>query len=61
MFDRGLISVADDMKILKSTSYPLGDVEELINRDGYLILPDNPVLHPHPAFPGFHRDATFKA
>jgi len=61
MFDRGLISVADDMKILKSTSYPLGDAEELINRDGYLILPDNPVLHPHPAFLGYHRDETFKA
>jgi putative restriction endonuclease len=60
MFDRGLISVTDDMKILKSKSYPMGDAENLINRDGYLITPENGALRPHPAFLNYHRETIFK-
>ena len=60
MFDRGLISVTDDMKILKSKSFPLGDAEHLINPDGLLIVPNNSALHPHPAFLTYHRQTIFK-
>ncbi|MBT3558057.1 MAG: restriction endonuclease [Rhodospirillales bacterium] len=59
MFDRGLISISDDMKILRSKKYAMGDAERLINPDGALILPENTALHPHPTFLHFHREAVF--
>jgi len=60
MFDRGLISISDDMRILKSRAFPLGDAERLINPDGQLNLPKNVSLYPHPAFLQFHRESVFK-
>jgi len=60
MFDRGLISVADDMTILKSGTYPLGDADTLINPAGRLILPVNRTMHPHPGFLQYHRDTVFR-
>ncbi len=60
MFDRGLISIDDDMKILKSKSFPLGDAESLINHEGYLIVPENSTLRPHPSFLNYHREIVFK-
>ena len=60
MFDRGLISVADDLSILISHNKVPGDVAaRLISPGQKLLLPDNPRDHPHPDYLKFHRENTF--
>lgn len=61
MFDRGLVSISDDMEIIKSKTFPLGDAERLINPDCQLRLPSNKSHRPHPAFIQYHREVIFKA
>lgn len=60
LFDRGLIAVADDMRILKAKGHVPDEVERLINASGYLNLPPDPSQRPHPAFLSFHRENRFK-
>ncbi len=59
MFDRGLLSVGDDYKILTAKNVP-EDAIRLLRRDRKLILPDDENLRPHPSFLRFHRDTVFK-
>lgn len=61
MFDRGLISLSDDLKILISGR--LNDqegVRALINKDGRARLPHRAVERPHPRFLQWHRERCFK-
>ena len=61
MFDRGLIGVADDLKILVSRQVNDPDaVHALMNRTGYLIPPRRPADRPHPRFLIWHREHRFK-
>ena len=61
MFDRGLISFADDLEILVSrhVNDPEG-VRALINKSGRAIEPRRASDRPHPHFLKWHRDNTFK-
>ncbi|PLS21902.1 HNH endonuclease [Neptunicoccus cionae] len=60
MFDRGLISVADDLSILISHNKVPGDVAaRLITPGQKLLLPDNARDHSHPDYLKFHRENTF--
>lgn len=61
MFDRGLISLADDLKILVSRQVndPAG-VTALINATGHAALPMREADRPHPHFLQWHRDHCFK-
>ncbi|MFV0335796.1 MAG: HNH endonuclease [Tropicimonas sp.] len=61
MFDRGLISVADDCEtILISRNKVPGDViERLLPRDGRLLKPERPENLPHPANLKWHRENVF--
>lgn len=60
MFDRGLLSVDDDFRILKAKrAIPL-EVDRLINPSGYLTIPQDFRLQPHKQFLGYHRDHIFK-
>lgn len=60
MFDRGLLSVADDLTILVShNKVSLETVERLIAPTGVLDLPENPRDWPHPAFLAYHREHIF--
>jgi putative restriction endonuclease len=60
MFDRGLISVAEDMTILVSGNKVPGDVvQRLILPDRRLRLPADPRRHPHPANLRWHREHVF--
>jgi putative restriction endonuclease len=61
MFDRGLISVAeDDRTILVSRNKVPGDVvDRLLLRDGQLRYPDDPRDWPHPANLRWHRENVF--
>ena len=60
MFDRGLVSVTDDYRILAAEKQIPEPALKLLNADGRLILPDNPVEQPHPAFLQYHRDQIYK-
>lgn len=60
MFDRGLISVAEDMSILVSgNKVPADVVQRLIVPDRRLRLPADPRQHPHPANLRWHREYVF--
>ncbi len=61
MFDRGLISVADDCEtILVSHNKVPGEVVgRLLARDGKLVRPENPHNVPHPENLRWHRENVF--
>lgn len=62
MFDRGLISLSDDLDILVSRQVnDLPSVEAIINQTGKALVPERPALRPHPAFLGWHREFCFKS
>ena len=61
MFDRGLISLADDLEILVSRQVNDPDgVRALINRNGRAIEPRRASDRPHPHFLQWHRHYCFK-
>ncbi|MCV6586421.1 MAG: hypothetical protein OIF47_12865 [Marinibacterium sp.] len=62
MFDRGLISVGDDHRILVSENKVSPEVRKrLICPSGRLHLPANRRDHPHPEYLRFHRENVFGA
>jgi putative restriction endonuclease len=61
MFDRGLISLADDLAILISRHINDKDAAgNLLNPSRRAIVPGDPALRPHPRFLAWHRDHCFK-
>jgi putative restriction endonuclease len=60
MFDRGLISIGDDYKILISRQHVPEDAARLLNQNGMINLPKDPTLYPNAHFLKFHRDEIFK-
>lgn len=61
MFDRGLISLSDDLQILVSRQANDPDgIRALINKSGYAHLPQRPSDRPHPHFLQWHREHCFK-
>ena len=62
MFDRGLISLADDLSILVSRQVNDRDgVDALLNKSGSSRLPFRTADRPHPHFLQWHREHCFKA
>lgn len=62
MFDRGLLSLTDDLSILVSRHLNDSDsVAALLNRSGRARLPGRQADRPHPIFLGWHREHRFKA
>lgn len=61
MFDRGLISLSDDLEILisRQANDPDG-VRAFINRSGRAIAPKRAFERPHPHFLRWHREHCFK-
>ncbi|RKE84669.1 HNH endonuclease [Rhizobium sp. AG855] len=59
MFDRGLLSLADDFSILQSRQLN-EDVSHLLVRDGRARVPSPAHLRPHPHYLAWHRDNIFK-
>jgi putative restriction endonuclease len=59
MFDRGLISIDNDFRVLRANGVP-EDVVRLIRPEACLLLPDDETLRPHPSFLRFHRERVFK-
>jgi putative restriction endonuclease len=61
MFDRGLISFADDLEILISRqTNDLGGVQSIINKTGRALAPRRASDRPHPHFLKWHREHCFK-
>lgn len=61
MFDRGLISLSDDLEILISRqANDPESIRTLINRSGFAIPPQRPLDRPHPTFLDWHRENCFK-
>lgn len=60
MFDRGLISLGDDLKILKAKGHVPPEIERMLNPEGYMKMPTRVDLSPHPAFLRWHRENRFK-
>ena len=60
MFDRGLISVAEDHHILIShNKVPKETAARLISPGQKLLLPENPRHHPHPEYLRYHRENIY--
>lgn len=61
MFDRGLISLSDDLDILVSRHVNDADsVWSLVNKTRKAILPNPASSRPHPRFLTWHRENCFK-
>lgn len=61
MFDRGLITIADDLEIVVSRQVNDRDgIDNLVNRTRRLIGPLSRRDRPHPAFLRWHRENCFK-
>jgi len=61
MFDRGLISLSDELEILVSRRVNDEEgVRALINKDGRARPPQRNLERPHPHFLQWHRDYCFK-
>ena len=60
MFDRGLISIGDDYKILVAKSHVPEDAIRLLNQGGSINLPKDQTLYPNAHYLKFHRDVVFK-
>ncbi|WP_339744501.1 HNH endonuclease [uncultured Maricaulis sp.] len=60
MFDRGLIAIDNDYRLLKSVKYLPEGYERLFDPSGYVRVPDSERLRPHKTFLEYHRDTYFK-
>jgi putative restriction endonuclease len=60
MFDRGLISIGDDYKILVAKNHVPEDAVRLLNQNGMINLPEDQTLYPNAHYLKFHRDVVFK-
>ncbi|UWU88821.1 HNH endonuclease [Bradyrhizobium sp. CB1015] len=61
MFDRGLISLSDELEILISRqTNDLEGVRSVINKSGRALEPRRPSDRPHPHFLQWHRENCFK-
>jgi putative restriction endonuclease len=61
MFDRGLLSLADDLRILVSRQANDPDgIRALVNKSGHAIPPERSFQRPHPSFLRWHRENCFK-
>jgi putative restriction endonuclease len=61
MFDRGLLTVADDATILLSNHInDVDGVRKILLRNGRARFPEGTGDHPDPAFLRWHRENCFK-
>jgi len=60
MFDRGLVSVAEDFTILTAKAAAPEALSRLLLPGGRIRPPDRPEWRPHPQFLRWHRETVFK-
>ena len=60
MFDRGLLSIDDDYRVIQAKSLVPEEVQRLLHPSGMLIVPEAEHLRPHRQFLEYHRDNVFR-
>ena len=61
MFDRGLVSLSDELQILVSRqANDPESIRALVNKSGYALAPQRSSERPHPHFLQWHREHCFK-
>ena len=60
MFDRGLVSIDENYRIIAAKNGVPEQMRQLFNQNGKLILPNDRNLQPHPHYLKFHREQIFK-
>jgi putative restriction endonuclease len=60
MFDRGLVAIDDDFRILKAKNHLPEQADRMLNPTGYLIVPKDARFQPHSQFLRYHREHKFK-
>jgi putative restriction endonuclease len=60
MFDRGLLSLDDDLTILMAKDKVPDTVRRLIGPETKLRFPSRPEYRPHPQFLAYHRNTVFR-
>ncbi len=61
MFDRGLISLTDELEVLVSRQANDAEaIRSLINKTGHAFAPERSSDRPHPTFLQWHRENCFK-
>lgn len=61
MFDRGLVSLGDELEILLSTRInDIDGIQKIINPTGYARLPLDRSMRPHPRYLQWHRENCFR-
>ena len=60
LFDRGLLSVDEDHRILIAKGHVPDQILGLLNADGKVTLPKEEIYRPHPYYLRYHREHTFK-
>lgn len=60
MFDRGLLSIDDNFKILSASKAVPPEVTRLLNPSGHLTVPKDERFQPHREFLRYHRENIFK-
>ncbi|WP_363350490.1 HNH endonuclease [Methylocystis echinoides] len=60
MFDRGLISVDDDYRLLLAKDRLPDTIDRFLGGNERLLVPKRPDLRPHPKFLAWHRSNVFK-
>ena len=61
MFDRGLITLGDDLSVIVSRHVnDTESLDRLLRPDRKAIEPLDPALRPHPSFLAWHRENVFK-
>ena len=61
MFDRGLLAISDTHEIIVAkNAAEERALERLIVPNRRLIVPQDPIFQPHPAYLKWHRENVFK-
>lgn len=60
LFDRGLLPVTDDYRILVAEKKIPDQVRSMLNSNGEINRPRDPNLRPSPHYLQFHRNNVFK-
>lgn len=60
MFDRGLVAIDDDFRILKAKKHLPEQADRMLNPSGRLIVPEDQRFQPHSQFLRWHREVKFK-
>lgn len=60
MFDRGLLSIDSDFRILTARNLVPEPIKRLLLPNGYVAVPEDKRAQPAPAFLDYHRNKIFK-